>query len=65
MQNKRPSEWRVSSNPVLGEMLYGVYRIRDLDEPDHPVNREIIAYYYSRDKAEWEARKLNEEEKRK
>lgn len=65
MQNKRPSEWRVSSNPVAGEMLYGVYRIRDLDETDHSGNREIIAYYHSRDKAVWEARKLNEEEKRK
>ncbi len=46
-------------------MLYGVYRIRDLDAPDHSGNREIIAYYHSRDKAVWEARKLNEEEKRK
>lgn len=46
--NKNPSEWRVTSNPVAGMMLYGVYRLRDKDEVDHSGNREMRGGWYDR-----------------
>ncbi len=58
-----PSEWKVTCNPVNGEYLYQVYRLRDVNAVDHSGNRE---YYggYTTDEAEAEAaaRKLNEED---
>lgn len=65
MQNKNQSEWRVSTNPVAGKTFYGVYRIRDLDAPDHSGNRETRGYYETRWEAEKLARLLNEEEAKK
>ena len=65
MQNKNQSEWRVSTNPVAGKTFYGVYRIRDIDAPDHSGNRETRGYYETRQEAEKLAALLNEEEARK
>ena len=62
MQNKNPSEWRVSTNPIAEKTFYGVYRIRDIDAPDHSGNRETRGYYETRREAEKLARLLNEEE---
>ena len=65
MRNKNPSEWRVSSNLIAGRKLYGVYRIRDINEPDHSGNRESRGELYeAREEAEVLAERLNEEEKR-
>lgn len=36
------SEWRVTCNYIGGELFYGVYRLRDLDEIDHSGNREYV-----------------------
>lgn len=63
MANKNPSEWRVTSNPVAGKMLYGVYRIRDLSQPDHSGNRETRGYWETKAEAEKLAKTLNEENK--
>ena len=65
MQNKNQSEWRVSTNPVAGKTFYGVYRIRDIDAPDHSGNRELRGYYETRQEAEKLAWLLNQEEARK
>ena len=65
MQNKNQSEWRVSTNPVAGKTFYGVYRIRDIDAPDHSGNRESRGYYETRQEAEKLAWLLNQEEARK
>lgn len=58
-----PGEWRVTCNPVNGEYLYRVYRLRDVNAVDHSGNHE---YYggYTTDEAEAEAvaRKLNRED---
>lgn len=56
------SEWRVSSNPVGGQMLYGVYRIRDLAAVDHSGNREEREYYDTETDAQAEADRLNRKE---
>ena len=57
------SEWRVSANPVGGEYLYIVYRLRNINDIDHSGNRE---YYgsYTEDKSEAQsiADRLNAEE---
>lgn len=65
MQNKKQSEWRVSTNPVAGKTFYGVYRIRDLNAADHSGNRETRGYYETREEAEKLAAALNAEEDRK
>ena len=36
------SEWRVTSNLINGQKLYGVYRLLDMDEVDHSGNREHL-----------------------
>lgn len=46
--NKNPSEWRVTSNPIAGTMLYAVYRLRDKDEIDHSGNREMRGGWWDR-----------------
>lgn len=56
------SEWRVSSNPVGGKMLYGVYRMRDVQAVDHSGNREEKGYYDAESDAQKEAERLNREE---
>ena len=56
------SEWRVSSNPVGGEMLYGVYRLYDAQKIDHSGNWEWKGYYDAKADAPMEAERLNREE---
>ena len=57
------SEWRVTANPTGGKMLYGVYRLRDVDAIDHSGNRESLGRYFEdRALAEDVARIMNEEE---
>lgn len=36
------SNWRVTSNVINGQKLYGVYRLLDMDEIDHSGNREHL-----------------------
>lgn len=57
-----PSEWRVTCNPIDGEYLYRVYRLRDVNATDHSGNREFHGSWTA-DKATAEAaaKKLNEE----
>ena len=62
MTCKKPSEWRVSSNPVAGKTFYQVYRIRNVNGIDHSGNRETRGgLYESRMDAEKLAATLNEE----
>ena len=57
------SEWRVTANPVGGEMRYGVYRLRDKDALDHSGNRESLGRWFDdRKLAEDMARIMNEED---
>ncbi|WP_419024331.1 hypothetical protein [Emergencia sp.] len=55
-------EWRVSSNFVGGETLYGVYCLRDTQAVDHSGNRECRGYYDVKADAQKEADRLNREE---
>ena len=57
------SEWRVTANPIGGQMMYGVYRLRDKDALDHSGNRESLGRWFDdRALAEDVARIMNEEE---
>ena len=59
------SEWRVQRNYVVGETLFVVYRLRDIDKEDHSGNRENPednAVFHSRSEAEARAAELNKEE---
>jgi hypothetical protein len=57
------SKWKVTSNPVGGEILYGVYRIKDTSQVDHSGNREYAGgYVESREVAQTTADKLNSAE---
>ncbi|HCR83893.1 hypothetical protein [Muricomes intestini] len=38
-------KWKVQSNPVGGNMMYAVYRLRDVDAVDHSGNREYASGY--------------------
>ena len=63
MTNRNPSMWKVTANPIGGKMFYGVYRIRDIDDPDHSGNRETYGGYWEhREEAEALARRLNTKE---
>lgn len=63
MLNKNPSTWKVTANPIAGKMFYGVYRIRDIEAPDHSGNRETRGgWYETQEEAEALARRLNTEE---
>ena len=63
MYCKNPSEWRVTSNPFGGQIWYGVYRIRDINEVDHNGNREYRGGYFQTQKeADALAEYLNKEE---
>ena len=60
------SNWRVTANPVLGKMFYGVYRLKDVSDIDHSGNRETRGGYFgTRKEAEALAERLNEEEREK
>lgn len=41
------SEWKVTSNPINGNTMYAVYRLRDTSEVDHSGNREYAGSYIS------------------
>lgn len=57
------SKWKVASNFVNGEKIYGVYRLKDTSEVDHSGNREMAGgYIESREAAQIVADKLNAEE---
>lgn len=43
-------------------MLYGVYRMRDVQAVDHSGNREEKGYYDAESDAQKEAERLNREE---
>lgn len=61
--NKNPSIWKTTTNFIAGRKYYGVYRIRDIDQPDHSGNRESRGgWYETKDEAEDLARRLNTEE---
>lgn len=56
----KPSEWKVTSNPIEDVTLYRVYRIRDTSEVDHSGNREYVGNYtQDREKARIVADLLN------
>ena len=55
------SKWKVASNIVGGEMLYGVYRLLDVNEVMHSGNIEIRGYYDGKAAAKAEAERLNRE----
>lgn len=38
-------KWKVASNCIGGEMMYIVYRLRDVDAVDHSGNREYAGEY--------------------
>lgn len=58
MQN---NNWKVTSN-FMGEMVYQVYRIVDLDKPDHSGNREYSGgLFNSKKEAQKHADNLNDE----
>lgn len=40
------SEWKITFNPMMGDKKYGVYRIRDMNAPDHSGNREYAPDWY-------------------
>lgn len=55
--------WKVTSNVLAGQKMYGVYRNLDVNETDHSGNREHFGGYMA--KREWAenlAEKLNKEE---
>ena len=56
-------KWKVLSNPVNGEYIYQVYRIRDPEKPMHSGNIETDGkIYHDQAEAEAAAEKLNIEE---
>ncbi|MBP1924625.1 hypothetical protein J2Z76_000478 [Sedimentibacter acidaminivorans] len=56
------SKWKVTTNTVCGEKMYGVYRIRNINEVDHSGNREMAGgYIESKETAQSIADKLNAE----
>lgn len=58
------SKWKVTSNYIGGQTMYGVYRIRDTGEVDHSGNREHYGgYLESREEAAVIAEELNTKER--
>ena len=54
--------WKVLSNPVGGQMIYQVYRIKREDEPMHSGNIETVKLlFYSEEAAQAYADLMNEE----
>lgn len=39
------SEWKVTSNLINGQKVYGVYRLRDINAVDHSGNRDYAGGY--------------------
>ena len=39
------SEWKVTSNYIGGQTMYGVYRLKDTNAIDHSGNREYAGGY--------------------
>ncbi|MBQ8941120.1 MAG: DEAD/DEAH box helicase family protein [Firmicutes bacterium] len=61
-QNKNHSEWRTTSNPIAGDMMYSVYRIIDTNDIDYSENREnAIPYIYDENMCMKIAKTLNDE----
>lgn len=61
------SEWRVTSNPIPSaegrKTMWGVFRIRNVDEVDHSGNREYKdGWFDTKEEAETLAKSLNEQE---
>lgn len=57
------SKWKVSSNPIGGETMFGVYRVMDTSKPDHSGNRETVGgYTASKQAAQILADRMNEGE---
>ena len=55
------SEWKVTSNLINGQTMYGVYRLLDTKGIDHSGNREMYGNYTTDRKwAEKQASKLNQ-----
>ena len=55
--------WKVTSNVLAGQKMYGVYRNLNVNEKDHFGNREHFGGYMAeREWAENLAEKLNKEE---
>lgn len=53
-------KWDITSNLIGGNMMYAVYRLRDVSAVDHSGNRELATGYIdSREEAEKIADKLN------
>ena len=62
------SEWRVTTNYIATdegrEPMYGVYRLRDVDEVDHSGNRESLDRWFDeRELAQVYADTMNAEER--
>jgi hypothetical protein len=54
------SEWKVTSNRINGETMYGVYRLKNKLDVDHSGNREYHGgYVSSREAAATVAAELN------
>lgn len=57
------SEWKVTSNRINGETMYGVYRLKNKLDVDHSGNREYHGgYVSSRETAATVAEILNKAE---
>jgi hypothetical protein len=57
------SKWKVTSNRINGQTMYGVYRMVDVNAVDHSGNREMAGGYVAyREAAQILANKLNQEE---
>lgn len=57
------SKWKVTSNSISGQTMYGVYRTIDMSAVDHSGNREYAGgFTFDREAAEFVVAKLNEEE---
>lgn len=57
------SEWKVTSNVIAGEKMYGVYRTIDPTAVDHSGNREYAGEYIAdRELAQAAADALNRKE---
>lgn len=55
--------WKVTSNIIGDTKMYAVYRLIDVNEPDHSGNREYAGgYMLSREIAEFVAEQFNEDE---
>lgn len=54
------SEWRVLSNPVGGEIIYGVYRLIDTAKVMCSGNIETFHYFEDKPVAEAVAERLNQ-----